>query len=443
MNISPRVNPNFKARFLSTRRKSHIANSRYSMYLGIVAALVFFLIRPSRLGLDWSLPGTIAFLGIGALCYYLSSRRSVLLNGFMVSGGVIAFWLFISGFSIAMGASTDTPIKALFLMIMSSIGATLLFSNIKASEYFYRALILWVCFSGYSVLVTDLLVIVGISPAEMKLFHIPVKASDFYNQDGAGDVLFPFSMTYSYVSWLHFVLPRTTFGFREAGIAQAIAGWALSSIPFRKERTSPLIIVGLALALILAMSATFVLTAAVVFVIWLIYYKWPRWIKIGVLVGGLAMAPLIFQWWLTDTTVGYASKAGTVSETDRTLAIERSKEEFSHHPFGVGYSNSKVDTDINLISSASSLGIEGIAFFASLLIFAHLVRVRAGGTLIPMLPILATALTTQPLFDAGGIYIMMFIIYRDRDVTSNGTPKPLQRPKINPRLTTKRRRSVF
>jgi hypothetical protein len=370
-----------------------------------------FLSRPFRLGIDYTFVGVLTMVTAGLIVAILFGDKKMLVNGLKVATGLTVYWWFLAAHSYVSGAGGGT--FAFTAFVTNSLAATacaLFFSSLPAAEKFFRYTVFCVCALTVSALLTFALYLLGTPFRSLVWGNLPV-SDEFYAR--SGDLLFPLSLAYNYQYYGPLQIPRMSFGLREVGITQAFLGWvAVASLYVYNFEPPKWLLALLGIAILFTQSTTLIVTAILFFVVYVAFARFNLLLKLAMFAVSMVGAFYAVFIWLNDATFGFASKANTESLTDRTWAITNGLENFFHNPVGIGLYNAETkNASITLVAQLQEIGLPGALGFAAVLWFVHRNRLEVGGTLVPYLPILAAAITTQPLLDAPGFLPLIFALF--------------------------------
>ena len=118
----------------------------------------------------------------------------------------------------------------------------------------------------------------------------------------------------------------------------------------------------------------------------------------------------LFYFAIFDENIGLASKLDGASSFDRLNSVLNSLSYLSDDPWGYGiYGDSGVsakNSGINLIGAAAAIGVPGlffvIFFWGCAIFFSDRKLLR----FFALLPIMTTAITSQPLLDSFAVWII-------------------------------------
>lgn len=376
------------------------------LVLGFAAGM--FLSRPFRLGVDYTFLGTLIMLSVGGVAAASFGNWRTLANGLKLAAAVTAFWWFLAFHSYAQGSGGGAfAFTAMLTNSLAALGCALFFSSVKVSDGFLKFLVLFVVAMTVSAVVTFGLYLVGIPFKSLVWGNLPVEDS-FYSM--SGDILFPFSIAYNYQYYGSIQIPRMSFGVREVGITQAFLGWvAIAAIYYYRFNPPKILLAIFTVAILFTQSTTFIVTALIILMVIVAGARINIYLKFLIFAASSVLGLYSVFVWLNDSTFGYASKVNSESLTDRTGAIDSGLANFSRNPFGIGLYNSEAQhASITLVAQLQEIGVFGAVGFALLLVVAHRLRSKVGGSIVPYLPILAAAITTQPLLDSPGFMPLLF-----------------------------------
>lgn len=409
--------------------------------LGLVLNL--FLMRPAALGQSFTwlamaltvvLVGLYWVCGVGRKAPTQSGLRFEMTVLFLL---VTLYWLYEGPISLVFARTNlDFLVKEFVSTIVILVPYGLLLLGSNANRLFFRQFCTVMSLLGLSTLVTVVLTSLLGSRDPLFLMALSVKG---YSADAAdptaavGAVYFPLSMLYT-----DFVTGAVSLGrycgfFREAGIFQAVACFCLAYEAF--TRRSKFVMFGIVAGSIFTFSSLgVVLLAATLGLIFLFGARRVSPLRVLIAVAALsAIYPLA----LYTPYIGLNDKLDThgTSLTDRSAAISQGLEQAGDNPFGYGmYGSTGDNAGICLLSSLGALGVLG--FLCQVVILSGW---RPGITpswkkMAACLPILITALVSQPIAGEPVTYILMMAflprVRRQATVAGMGA-----RPVVRPSLT--------
>jgi hypothetical protein len=378
-----------------------------------MGVLLFFfstLIRPSRLGEEYSLPGTLMIVGL-SLLYILYFRRSAISISRLMLAAVISFYLlYLTAYSMLAGNTNGSPVKSLILISVTAFASAVLTSSALIRNAFLKSIIYASAALSFSSIVTMVLLISGISFEKLHIFDIRISSSngDFYTQ--FGQVLFPFTICYDRIGVWGVGIPRIAHWFREVGITQAFFAWAalaafFSNIQHRKTVTF-LILLGT----LLTLSAVAPFSVAFCLIVMFLASesghpgKKLLFFLVVAAVVGLGVYSLFLA--VSDSYLGLGQKLASASFSDRQRGVLEGINFLLAHPFGAGFYNGT--SAINLVAALSELGIPGALGFVGLVGYGIWGFPRPWARTAMLMPILITMLVSEPLLDAGYFYLVLF-----------------------------------
>ena len=374
-----------------------------------LAVLSLFLMRPSHLGEAYNFAGSLIFLAAAFFTFLLQKQRpDNFRHALLVPMMMCLFWMY----SVFLAGMIDVVelflyYGALLAFIVDS-GAVMLFASRQRLHKFTQIFVTIVGFLGLSSLVT-LGLNLFVPPEQLVFGRLSIPT---YN---SGDLLLPFSLGYNKIMQPWGLTYRLSAFWREVGIAQAIFAWAMGVLLFSSDfpRRKILLIgaVGGAFATQLTLA---LMNVALVFSLFaFVSNKRSFGVKFVFGLLSLPIATLLFLYALNDESTGLLAKMGTVSYSDRIYAIENAFLALSENPWGYGlYSNNGVvraNSGINLLSSVAATGILGMLIYLSIWITAIFSDENAIKKSICLAPIFLTMLTSQPLIDGFGIYVILIL----------------------------------
>jgi len=391
--------------------------------LPLMGILLFFfstLIRPARLGEEYSLPGTFLIAGLSIVYTLYFQRTAISISRLMLAAAMSFYWLYLTAYSMVAGNADGSPVKSLILISVTAFASTVLTSNASINNALVKSAIYASATLSLSSIVTMMLLYSGTSFDQLHIFDIRISGSngDFYAQ--FGQVLFPFTICYDRVGIWGSDVPRIAHWFREVGITQAFFAWAalaafFSNIRYRKCVTF-LILLGtlLTLSTVAPFSVAFCLIAMILasgsgdlgkkFLLLLVITA----------VVGLVVYLLFLT--VSDSYLGLGQKLASASFSDRQRGVQDGIAFLMAHPFGAGFYNGS--SAINLVAALGELGLPGALGFFGVVSYAICAFPRPLARAAMLTPILITMLVSEPLLDAGYFYLLLFCTL----------PTPLQKP---------------
>lgn len=387
-----------------------ISAEKYLINVGIYTAVAcVFLVRPSHLGEEFNLPGTLLLFG-ASLLFIIFSRGylSVVAVKRVISVPVllITFWFFM----IFHGLYNEISFRGLYF---SSISAILISFSIFAislnediQQKFTVVLVFIIGILGLSSVISVALSV--LIPLENMIIG-KIEVSTYRS----GDLFFPFSLAYDKSGMDYTSNIRFGAFWREVGIAQAIFSWATAVLLFsptiRYRKTQLFGTIG---GCILTQSTLASINLSIVFLAYAILSNSRNiWKKAFAICFATLFSGLLFISFFTTETIGVFDKILTTSFLDRWTSLSYGIYEFKKNPFGYGfYGNSEYlisNTSINLIASLAGLGIFGVILYINIWIYSVFFDKNPRKKLACIFPIFITALTSQPLIDSFGIYIIL------------------------------------
>lgn len=385
--------------------------------LSLFFVLTLFLQRPAALGQNFTAHGLLLLVFL--TCIYIllkhakihanpSAKRDIIFVVMLI----IVYLIYESATAIIFGKSNVMSWSKELIITTVVVSCYAIFlldrpNNIKFFQQFTSV----VSMLGWSSAIT-LMGAWAIGLDSLKLFRIEIKLyEDFGGGLSAGTIYFPFSMAYSSLKEMDiFSLYRFSGFFREAGIYQAIAAYCLSLALLNKR--SYWVVCGLVLGIICTFSTAGLAMMAVAIgsALWLRGgFNLNKLIATGMILltgGYIALfAPLIGLEAKREDT------AFSASVNDRSGALNRGLERASVNPFGDGpFSGTVANDQITLISSLGSIGV--IGFLLQVILISGLrpsSRFELSARMAACLPILLTALFSQPIHGLPLIYVLLMV----------------------------------
>ncbi|MEH7249171.1 hypothetical protein V7114_20640 [Neobacillus niacini] len=380
-----------------------------STYIKIFILLIAsFLLRPSAFGQQYTTYAVILVLfafGIHVL-EILKNRDSYFATkkNFVVITVSLLLWTYLLAHALIVGSNhMDFVIKASIAHIVV-IGCTaIMFSHEKTNYLFFRHLIKLLIFFSFSYCVTFVIGMFGLGFDSLRILTIPVQG-----YQNSGNIYFPFTQLYGFMTVGNLQLPRALGFFRESGIFQAFLIWAffnLKQYGLEDKRNKLILFLGILGTFSTAGIAVFFGVYAIK--LFLSKRKILSVILISIGILGLFYAPY----------VGLKSKSVThsTSISDRSYATNQGLERLMENPLGTGLYNTEMfdiaNQGINLLAMSYTIGFIGI-FLVLLAYFLPLYAYPFKQSyLVGVLPFFITLLISQPILDAPFIYIMLMANY--------------------------------
>lgn len=368
--------------------------------------LAMYLMRPSHMGEGYNLIGLLLLLGVSVFATFSndwkpSTRTNI--KPFML----LILWIFLYFHSILNGVDSDFPLFSAISAIIVFLSAVFLLGSKSVERRISRNFIYALAFFGFSSIVTAVLTpVFGTS----KLFLFVLRNKSYAT---TGDILFPFTMAYDYKIYAWGLFPRMSLGWREAGIAQAIYAWALAIVLFApKFKGRIFLIIVLSAAIVMTQSTLAYSNLMLVLIGW--YLPRAKWTPFNIFVTlpiTLVISGFLIYFSIFDENIGFASKEHGDSYLDRYYAVQAGIDLFKENPLGVGVyaRSSDYNAGINLISSAGFIGIFGFILAVIAFLAPTYLSENRYYSAVCVLPIIVTALTSQPLLDSFGIWLLIFI----------------------------------
>lgn len=389
--------------------KADVKKSGVTGYQGVAAlgfVLSMYVMRPSHLGENYNFIGLTMMLFFSIFATFGQDWRPTF-NTTIKPALLLLLWVFLFIHAALNGVDSPLPAFSAMSAAMVFMAAVLMMSSHETTKKAVHTFIIVLSIFGLSGIVTSLLSpVVGTST--LYLFRIQNKT-----YEASGDILFPFSMVYSYNFYPWGQFARLSLGWRESGIAQAIYVWALGIVLFTPEiRYRKWLIIGLAAGDILTQSTLAYGTLLFVVACW--YFKRAKFtpfniffvMPVALVVGSVLVYMSIF-----DDNIGFAAKANSTSYSDRYFATQTGINMFLNNPLGIGMNSTSMDENlgINLISIVGYIGIFGIVLTLLAYIVPILTSRNRFVAFVCIGPIIFTAVTSQPLLDSFGVWLLVLI----------------------------------
>lgn len=382
-------------------------------FFSLLFVLLLFLQRPTALGQIYAAQGLLAIMFLTA-CYVVYLAWTGRTIRAFVSGGqdlfalcaiVAAYLLYEFVIALVFGLTNlGFFAKEAFTTAIVIVCYGIFLLDRDNNERFFRQLTTVVSILGWSSAIT-LVALFFFGLDALQLFAFELKGYEGAEDVQAGTIYLPLSMAYMSIGVFEVPLLRFTGFFREPGIYQAVAAYCfvLASVAGR----SKLVKLGLAAGIICTFST--IGMAMLVAAIGISYYLTHRLTYARLAATGailiLSVVALVYA-----PIVGLQDKAETaeVSINDRTQAAFNGIYRLAENPFGNGpFSSREANQDINLIAAAGSIGLLGFLLQTILLSgfrgTFNLARIGA------CMPLLITALTSQPIATAAVMYVLLMV----------------------------------
>lgn len=381
-----------------------------STYLKIFILLISaFLLRPSAMGQEFT---NIALVLV--VCAFAIHLLEILKNkenqfitrkNFIILTTSLLLWSYLLAHALVVGSNhMDFVVKATVAHMVVIVCATIILSHEKSNFLFFRWLIKFLIFLSFSYCVTFVIgMFIGIRFESLQLFNIPVEG-----YESSGNIYFPFTQLYGFMTVGNIQLPRALGFFREAGIFQAFLIWAyfnLKQYGLDNKKSKVLLFLGIIGTFSTAGIAVFFGVYAVKLFLTKRKFLSIALITLGVI--GLLYAPYI----------GLKAKSVThsTSISDRTFATFNGLERLKENPIGTGMYNAEMfnlaNSGINLLAMSYMIGAIGLV----LVLVAYFLPLYGypfkRSYLVGIAPFFVTLLLSQPILDAPFIFIMLMANY--------------------------------
>jgi hypothetical protein len=391
-----------------------------SRLLALLLVFALFLVRPSALGqsltpvgLGLTAVAVVMYAGAGGLTRQLSKSA---FQGVVVVGAAFLFYTLYEFMLVFLYGSlyTEFYFKQTLAALVVIVGYGAFLGTANNNRIFFQQLSTTVALLGASCLIT-LILFQFFNRNSLHLFDIAVKGYsdqvqgfDAMTATRTGAVYFPLSMLYGDFRVPGFDLARFSGMFREAGIFQAIASFCFAVEWF--TRKSKLRLFGHVAAVIASFST---LGVAVLAGVGGLIYIERKGLRLRTLVIAAAFAVAAICAVLYMPAIGLATKAVThaTSVDTRTDAIKVGTAGFLKNPLGAGpYSDPNPNASISLIASIGQIGLIGFLLQVIVLSGVRGLQFRLQlRRIVACMPLLVTALVSEPLAGQAMIYILAMV----------------------------------
>lgn len=382
------------------------------LLLGLL--VVCFMLRPTAGGQTLTPVALLLILAIATVDlisrHFVVNRPSAHAVSVAVLG--IGLWVYLAVHSVASGGGrTDFVAKSIIAHIVVIAASFLVFTDASSNRKFFRYLSIWLMVPIVSYVVTaSIAYFIGFD----SLYMFSMTIEDY---PGTGDVMFPLTPVYTYIEVPGVRLVRLSGFFRESGIAQAFFGWGFVAAPFLWRRV-------LLVRSIFAAGMIFTISTAGIFLLAILI------IAVSVLNIGMGKGSRQRRAWkllslaIVACSVGFGTyyinenvpvvglkdkEERSVSADDRYDANSGSLQTVADFPMGLGlYSSTIPNSTINLIGSIREIGLPGLFLFLVLYLGPPLLLRHKLYALLCVVPVLLTAISSQPLLDAPFAYLLLF-----------------------------------
>ena len=383
--------------------------------LSALFILNLFFQRPAALGQNYTIYSLFFSIILVLFFLYIRKYKYGFYPYITKDMGFMFFMVFIYMFYESMvaiyfgEANLMSWLKEVIITAVIVLSYGIFLSDKKNNDIFFSQLTSIISILGWSSLLTLILSwFIGIE--KLELLRIKIELYEEFGGDvSAGTVYFPLSMIYSSLKDFGLIkLYRFSGFFREAGIYQAVAAYCLVVAILSKR--SSLVMAGLVAGIICAFStaglAMLTIAIGVAYIV-----RGGVSIKVAVAVAATGF----IGWYVTlyAPMIGILYKYNdvyfNVSITERSDAFVRGVYSFMNNPFGYGpFSGDTANDQITLLSSLGAIGFAGFMIQVILLSgfrpgpAQHLKQRMAA-----CLPILLTALFSQPIYALPFIYVLV------------------------------------
>jgi len=355
----------------------------------------------------------VAFVGFVGLFFLLGFKGTLTppVRRFIIGTGVLcAYFIFQS--SITSSVSPAVVIKDILFILVPALLTILITPS--TWETVLRVIIYSVLIFVPTYLITSTLIVFGIPESALRLaeFIVPMGEKQY-----TASLHFPYSIGIGgmvYIELLDSRLPRATGYMREPGIFQILVIVAFFAVDFVEIRYRRFLQAMFAIVLLL----TFSTAGWGGFLVACVYYYvfagggtttagfslWKR------LVGAIMLVPVGYFVIFSDTYGGLLEKLKYGSGTERILDALVALEALASNPIlGIGYRNAAVTT-VHFLGSLAQIGALGALLLFGAVLFGSIDLLRKRHrVLVFLIPILATTIASQPLFDKPLFWAMVGI----------------------------------
>lgn len=380
----------------------------------IPLALFVFMLRPSIVGGRLSVLGAAGII-ISALAFFLfiGGRRSPSqfpAYGVLVCGSLLMLYLLIQA-AICDSRKLDIVMQIFVVnsVILWCLGFML--ADKIYNQLFYRFIVYVFALVGFSSFITTMLFLFLPDKEVLLLFSFPVRGYEHIAK-----VYFPFSVLCGDTPYGTIVLSRFTGLFREPGIHQAFASWAIVYAVYNKLHK--LVVVGLILSILTTYSTAGIANLLLIPLGWLLFEGRHSIGKRLLIIVVAVIAIMGSVYYMPHVGIRDKSLTHEKSILERVDKARLALDDILTNPFGEGYFNTTLDSagednaSINLIAASRKIGLFGAVlvltlFISPLFTLKENVKIK----LLSLLPVILTLLVAQPLFDQPLAYIVLFPIF--------------------------------
>ncbi len=383
--------------------KSHII----AAVLGTNACIQF---QPGLVGQNLGI--VLLLISFALVAFLLITQKATNIQ-YVLLGLLLCYPTYALCISLSTGVVRD-GVKGYLLSVTHGI---LLVTMLSA---FGVKLMRW-CFAWTMLVVAGLLVITTLVRFSAVLAHAGDVSFDIKHYTTPAIWFAPFALFWprsADVTFLNLDLPRAIGIFREPGVFQAFLCAAMLSLgDVLRRRYLIVALVILAIAVILTLSTAGFVNLFVVAAILPFGYEFPRKTKIAVVSVTALVAFSAFYFYFYNAEGGLESKLQTVSGRERIDAVDELKDHIGTSRILGLRSQYLGDLVVSQTGSIPSFVLwEGIAGFALSLAPFFWILLKSGHlkNLAPTIPVLLTALSSQPLWATGPLLTILALAVRER-----------------------------
>ncbi|KMP97143.1 hypothetical protein TU65_07695 [Bacillus wiedmannii] len=350
------------------------------------------LMRPALLGESYTLLG-VALSGMTFILYLFINMKLIKIEGKLLKifliNSLYWFYLLIQSMFIQdsnyIGILKDTIITLPVIFFFAVI-----FSNKKYRFNFGKNFILILYYLSISYLITlGLTFFIDIE----SLFLFQINIGKYFT---GGNIYFPLTPIYGFMNVENFSIIKFQSLFRESGISQAFIIWAIFNLKkFKLDKK--IVYVALHLGLIGTTSTAGLVTY---FITLLVYIMLSKKISVGriinILIIFLVGVLLVFKM----PFFGFSNKIQTHSDSinERTQITAGALNDIILNPFGEGIKTTDLpNSGINMLSLSEKIGLVGFIILLLTFTYPYFISQNKRGYTVSLLPILITALFSQPI----------------------------------------------
>ncbi|EOP63410.1 hypothetical protein [Bacillus cereus] len=358
----------------------------------LLLLLSTMLMRPALLGESYTLLGVV-LSGMTFILYLCINIRLIKIEGKLLKIFLInsLYWFYLLIQSLFIQDSNYVGIlRDIIITLPVIFFVAVIFSNKKYSFYFGKNFILILYYLSISYLITlGLAFFIDIE----SLFLFQINIGEYFT---GGNIYFPLTPIYGFMNVEGFSIIKFQSLFRESGISQAFIIWAIFNLKkFKLDKK--IVYIALHLGLIGTTSTAGLVTY---FMTLLVYITLSKKISVGriinILIIFLIGVLLVFKM----PFFGFSNKINTHSDSinERTQITAGALNDLILNPFGEGIKTTDLpNSGINMLSLSEKIGLVGLIILLATFIYPYFISRDKRGYMVSILPILITALFSQPI----------------------------------------------